>query len=74
MAMATASSDKAQLQTLKKATIKENKGGQTQKITNVKKEEGEEGQHRPGSARRIMARVGSALTMRATPTPSVSTT
>ena len=43
MAMATASSDRAQLQTLKKkttlkkATMKENKGGQTQKSANVKK-------------------------------------
>jgi hypothetical protein len=48
-AMAIASSDKAQLQilknktTLKRATMKVNKEGQTQKNANVKKEQGEEG-------------------------------
>jgi hypothetical protein len=48
-AMAIASSDKAQLQTsknkttLKRATMKVNKEGQTQKNSNVKKEQGEEG-------------------------------
>ena len=49
MAMATASSYRAQLQTLKKkttlkkVTMKENKEGQNQKNANVKKKEGEEG-------------------------------